>query len=174
MFLLDSCAVLALLRWRPRAGSRPGCDSENPNRQTVLIFCGNIVCLGILAAWWMTRYVPTILGTEGEVVGVAELVVLTPEEWIGKRLPLLRHLDVATPLSSGQWRVVLYHHDCAKCREIIPSYEQMAAAAGVGGADRLDRSAALCGAGCRVGLCQVALSDGAVERVASVVRVHTH
>lgn len=125
MFLIDCCALVALLRWRPNAGLLPGL---NPNWQTGLAFCGNAACIGILAAWWMTSYVPTTLGSTGEVVGQDELVVLAPEEWVGKKLPLQQHIDVSAQLASGKWRLVLYHHDCAKCREVIPLYEQLAAA----------------------------------------------
>lgn len=52
----------------------------------------------------------------------AGYVVLRPEKWIGKRQPIMSHIDVAERLSQGQWRVLLHRHDCERCREIVPRY----------------------------------------------------
>jgi hypothetical protein len=52
--------------------------------------------------------------------------VLEPETWIGKQLPILEHIDIAEQLKTGNWLILLYHHDCHDCTEAIPKYEQMA------------------------------------------------
>ncbi len=124
MVLLDTCAVFGLLRWRPEP--LPPANT-GPDTRAALNCGGIIVCVGILAALWIGSYVPTTLGAEGEIVGDAELVVLEPNEWLDRRLPLLPHIDVAGQLASGKWQVLLYHHDCAKCRTVIAAYEIMAA-----------------------------------------------
>jgi thiol-disulfide isomerase/thioredoxin len=46
--------------------------------------------------------------------------------WVGKRLPILEHIDIGKQLGQGNWLVVLYHHDCPDCRIAIPTYEEMA------------------------------------------------
>lgn len=52
--------------------------------------------------------------------------VLEPETWVGKKLPILEHIDIADQLKTGTWLLLLYHHDCPDCRRAIPQYEQMA------------------------------------------------
>lgn len=55
----------------------------------------------------------------------ARYEILEPETWIGKELPILQHIDIADQLKTGNWLVVLYHHDCPSCAEAIPKIEQM-------------------------------------------------
>lgn len=52
--------------------------------------------------------------------------VLEPENWVGKELPILEHIDIAVTLKKGTWLVLLYHYDCPGCDTAIPIYEQMA------------------------------------------------
>ncbi|NIU14382.1 MAG: hypothetical protein GWN76_10340 [candidate division Zixibacteria bacterium] len=52
--------------------------------------------------------------------------VLEPETWVGKKLPILGHIDIAYSLKKGNWLVLLYHHDCPDCAAAIPKYEKMA------------------------------------------------
>jgi hypothetical protein len=52
--------------------------------------------------------------------------VLEPETWVGKRLPIIEYIDIADALRTGNWLILLYHHDCPDCTEAIPKYEQMA------------------------------------------------
>ena len=56
----------------------------------------------------------------------AKYEVLEPETWVGKELPILRSIDIADQLRTGTWLVMLYHHDCPKCIQAIPTYERMA------------------------------------------------
>ncbi|MEM6484219.1 MAG: hypothetical protein AAF662_04460 [Pseudomonadota bacterium] len=55
------------------------------------------------------------------------LVILEPEKWIGKPFPLGPHLSPRFRLDQGKWIVVLYHHDCSKCHEAMPLYEEFSA-----------------------------------------------
>jgi len=52
--------------------------------------------------------------------------VLEPETWAGKELPILECIDIAERLKTGNWLILLYHHDCPDCSEAIRKYEQMA------------------------------------------------
>jgi len=54
------------------------------------------------------------------------LVVLEPEQWIGKRFPLFDYIDIGEYLATGSWILVIYHHDCPKCREAIGKYARLA------------------------------------------------
>lgn len=53
------------------------------------------------------------------------LVILEPERWIGRPLPIAQYVDL--DLSQGQWIVLLHRHDCAECQAAVPAYEQLAA-----------------------------------------------
>jgi hypothetical protein len=44
-----------------------------------------------------------------------------PEEWIGRRLPLLADVDIGRVLASGEWEVVLFRHDCPDCESLLAS-----------------------------------------------------
>lgn len=40
-----------------------------------------------------------------------------PQDWIGKRLPVLPSIDVHQSIERGEWMVVFYRPDCSLCRE---------------------------------------------------------
>jgi len=68
------------------------------------------------------------LGPDGGIVGDAKAVLLEPRTWLGRECPLLRHMDIGKRLSEEAWTVVLYRHDCPRCRAVLPQYETGAAA----------------------------------------------
>jgi hypothetical protein len=52
--------------------------------------------------------------------------ILEPKTWIGKELPILKHIDIADQLRQGTWLVMFYHHDCPECQRVIPLYQGIA------------------------------------------------
>ncbi len=56
--------------------------------------------------------------------GDGTIVVLDVEQWLGKLLPVMEHIDVKEKLAHGQWIVVLYHADCPQCYEVMKQLEQ--------------------------------------------------
>ncbi len=75
----------------------------------------------------------TIFGTTTPILALNEPAVvsskyevLEPEKWVGKELPILKHIDIADTLKKGTWLILLYHYDCPDCAKAIPIYEQMA------------------------------------------------
>lgn len=82
--------------------------------------------LGLPAAITMTSYADTTLSDAGEIVGDGKIVVLKPERWVGKRLPVARHIDIGRELSRGVWIVLFVHDGCSACREAVPEYEALA------------------------------------------------
>lgn len=73
------------------------------------------------------------MDADGVIVASGDLVILEPEKWIGKPLPIAAHIDIGRQLTSGRWTLVFYHHDCPKCQEVMPQYvpkRAMEAAAG--------------------------------------------
>jgi hypothetical protein len=51
-----------------------------------------------------------------------ELVVLEPEKWTGEKFSLADHIDAGSQLKTGQWIVLLVHHDCEHCATAVPRY----------------------------------------------------
>jgi len=56
----------------------------------------------------------------------AEYVVLEPENWVGKELPILEHIDIGDQLKNGKWLILFYHYDCPDCGKAMEELGQMA------------------------------------------------
>ena len=52
--------------------------------------------------------------------------VLEPEEWVGKQLSIMKHIDIADHLARGRWLVLFYHYDCPDCVTAIRTYKSEA------------------------------------------------
>lgn len=65
-----------------------------------------------------------------ESIADAELVVLDVENWTGKRLPVIDHIDIGQQIGTGRWRILLYHHNCPKCSALMEKLEREATATG--------------------------------------------
>jgi hypothetical protein len=96
-----------------------------PNRRTIIstrrvTACG-LVCLLLAGATIAAAasYRPSVLDESGEITGSGRVVTLEPEKWVGKRFPLLRHIDTGRELDRGNWLVVLYKPDCGNCRALL-------------------------------------------------------
>jgi len=60
--------------------------------------------------------------SESEIaIPTSGIVVLEPKHWIGKQFPLFDYVNIAAPLRSGTWTVLLYHSDCTQCQAAISS-----------------------------------------------------
>ncbi len=118
------CVVLTLLFcWRPDAmtpiKARPG----RPVHQFGILFF-----LTAVPAWvWMIASWPTSVSGEEDLASVGGTMHLQTDNWPGKVFPLVEQVDIGHQLRRGSWLVVLFHHDCVKCRETIPGYLAYAA-----------------------------------------------
>ncbi len=74
----------------------------------------------------MASFHPTTLSDAGSVMGNSNLVVLEPEKWVGKRLPVLNYIDIGEQLATGQWTVVFYHSGCTDCQAVLRDYKRRA------------------------------------------------
>lgn len=124
--LLDVAAVVALLRWRPALSASTEPTGERRPVSHYAIVLGVWLVVGLSAGWQMARFEAVTVSDEGDFLGYGEIVLLEPEKWVGKRFPLIPHIDIGDRLAEGGWVVLLYHHDCPQCREVLPEYEHMA------------------------------------------------
>ncbi len=126
-FLLDLTSVAALGWWRPQYGN----VSSNWRVRSVHSHSFRLASSALLfmlaavpASVAIFGSTPAILTDEGDIIGDNSTVVLEPENWIGKRFPLLKHTDIGSQLMIGRWIVVLYRPDCPRCREELARYER--------------------------------------------------
>ncbi len=75
--------------------------------------------VGIPAGLAMANPRVEFLSDDGFVPTGAGMVVLESEKWLGKPLPLLEYIDIGDQLRQGKWLLVLYHHDCPDCQELL-------------------------------------------------------
>src|SRR5690606_34159712 len=76
----------------------------------------SVAILGIsgLCVALLVRYADTRTASADDLrAATGGLVILEPEKWIGKPLPIADWIDV--DLSTGDWIVLLHRHDCPAC-----------------------------------------------------------
>jgi thiol-disulfide isomerase/thioredoxin len=136
LFAIDLPAVIALILFRPRLSfpSRfvvRGRLQRGSIKTLIYEFVTPLpsmsrfavtACIGLLA---LGVTIPILAFNEPSKVTLF-YEVLEPETWVGKKLPILEHIDIGNQLEKGNWLILLYHHDCPDCAKAIPIYEQMA------------------------------------------------
>ena len=122
---IDLAAVVALVIWCPPL--RQSTRRESLSRRwfvAVLIYTAVGMPLGIA----MAQFEAKRLTSGMQLLDGGDIVLLEPKTWISDELPLIPYIDRGEALRTGNWTVLLFHHDCPKCQEIIPFYEAMASA----------------------------------------------
>ena len=127
-FALDIAVVFGLLFSvrREREGNVdansdvPRLVSYSAGRRTVIASVLGVSAISTALLGW---YADRQTAVDGLLTMVSDLVVLEPERWIGKPLPIAQFIDL--DLSSGQWIVLIHRHDCPACQEEVPRYEQL-------------------------------------------------
>jgi hypothetical protein len=120
---IDFVVILALWRWHPTKGMGP-LVGRRWFRLTALLFI--LLCIAVPGGVLLAVSRLAVLDGEAEIGGNQSVIVVKPEKWLGRRCPLLPYVDIGDELSRGRWLVVLYHHDCPICREVVPAYEAKA------------------------------------------------
>ena len=67
----------------------------------------------------MFGYATATLADDGTIIGDSNTVVLKPDRWVGKRFPLLGHIDIGDALRSGKWIVFFHRPGCPKCEAAL-------------------------------------------------------
>jgi hypothetical protein len=110
-------SVAAIASWHTPANS----DGTASVRRAFLVYA----LLGIASVAWIAGRGP-IKATEGFGVQQGGLVLLEPETWLGKAIPVAEHLVPRQELASGSWILLFFHHDCPDCQAALPKYEALA------------------------------------------------
>lgn len=116
---LDMGVVAALVAFPPRQTTASS-GWRLPGWMAVLIAVG----IGLPGSWAMMSFEPGTIGADGTIGGEGSLVVLLPEEWQGKALPVLAHIDIGEHLARGKWLVLFYHLGCPRCEKLIDGFRE--------------------------------------------------
>ena len=134
LFAIDLPAVLSLSIFRPGLSFPPALSFLRKQESMKALIVEFLTPLPSAPRFAMTAFLTiAILGISTPILAFNEppqitsrYEVLEPKTWVGKKLPILEHIDIAESLKKGTWLVLLYHYDCTDCGIAIPKYEQMA------------------------------------------------
>jgi thiol-disulfide isomerase/thioredoxin len=123
LFAIDLPAVLGLFLFRQKIEAQKALNPAHwlQPRPTWIQLCV-VLLIGIST---IAISSPVLLLSEPKLV-TSQYEVLEPETWVGKELPIINHIDIGEQLKTGNWLIMLYHHDCPDCIATIPKIEQMA------------------------------------------------
>jgi hypothetical protein len=126
VFLFDAAAVAGLI-WCRKQLAEPQSESSKEGQLTdSLLFhgvwgwalLGACITGGVLIAGSEVN----VLSASGIDAAPGELVLLEPQDWLGKQLPMLEHIKIDDNLRDGRWQILLFHADCPKCQEVLPHF----------------------------------------------------
>ncbi|TWT37164.1 hypothetical protein KOR34_21110 [Posidoniimonas corsicana] len=104
---------------------RPETDRRHP-RATRLAVVSYAVVGGLCLAL-AVLVAPSKAHANPLLKDIGGMTLLEPEEWVGRPFPLSEFIEPSRQLATGEWVVLLYHHDCPKCQAARPKYEALAA-----------------------------------------------
>ncbi|MBI1902704.1 MAG: hypothetical protein HYS13_16515 [Planctomycetia bacterium] len=113
---IDVAVVAALCLWRP--GQAVVGTRSRPALATWVIVAAPLV---MASAAKLAEVVdaPAVLNDDGTITGNGRTVSVETDRWVGRRLPLLPHIDVGSRLAGGRCVVLFYDADCAVCKEAL-------------------------------------------------------
>ncbi len=134
LFAIDLPAVLSLSIFRPGLSFPPILSFLRKQESMKNLVKEFLAPLPSAPRFAMTAFLTiAILGISAPILAFNEppqitsrYEVLEPETWVGQKLPILEHIDIAESLKTGTWLVLFYHYDCPDCATAIPKYEQIA------------------------------------------------
>jgi hypothetical protein len=121
---IDTFVIVALCRWRPNDSTETEARRWLP--RPIFVYVAPVLLLvgvGFTTAAIFSR--PAKIAEDGLIRGQG-VVLLEPETWVGKRLPILPYVKTDEDLSKGTWVLILVHPNCPKCEAVLPGYGQMA------------------------------------------------
>jgi len=86
-----------------------------------------VFCVVVLATIW--RFSGEYRGSTVQAEGMTRFgnqVLVVPSRWTGQFCPLLDEVDIGHRLRRGHWAMLLYHHDCLQCRDVMESLKTVA------------------------------------------------
>jgi len=134
LFAIDLPAVITLSIFRPRLSFSPVLSFLRKKKSMKALIVEFITPLpsprrfvtAVAIGFTVLSVTTPILAFNKPAMVTSSYEVIEPATWVGKKLPILEHIDIAESLKKGIWLVLLYHYDCPDCAVTIPKYENMA------------------------------------------------
>lgn len=123
-FLLDIAVFVGLIAEYIARRQHEDTSRDPANVYSAATVAGTVMTSLAVAMGLAWHVAPRQADYDGGLYTVGKLIVLEPESWIGKDFPLLRNINI--DVSQGAWVLLLHRHDCPKCEEAVPKYEQLA------------------------------------------------
>ena len=85
-----------------------------------------LVILAFIGLGAITYPAKAHLRDDEELIGAGGDVLLSPGDWIGRRFPLARYMDIGPALMEGRWALMFYRSDCSACRTALAEFVGLA------------------------------------------------
>ncbi len=86
------------------------------------------VAIGVPLLWVGLSWANSLARGVATTGAPQSMKILSPDEWVGKGFPIASAITPATDIAEGPWDVLMFHHDCHKCQEVVPVQRAHAAA----------------------------------------------
>jgi len=126
-FMLDLAVVFGLLATIYLGDRRASDQASSPRygHSYYRVVVASIAAISLIGTALLVRHIDGRTAQAGDLLMTAgELVILEPETWVGKPLPIADAIDL--DLTHGDWIVLLHRHDCPDCQAAVPRYEELA------------------------------------------------
>jgi hypothetical protein len=115
--IFDVTAVISL--WITRQRVRP-----HQGRRPLLSRVWGVIAVVCVASMYPTiMFISSSASASDRVTGS---LTSDPFSWVGREFPLFDEMDQSQEMKTGRWRLIFYHFDCEECRQIIPTYLEIA------------------------------------------------
>jgi hypothetical protein len=117
-FAFDTAALAAIALFRPTAAAASVETGWTMSPRFGGALFGTWLVAAVSGGTAIAALRPAPVPVESARADDGRPVVLRPEQWIGKRLPLLAHVPNASVLERGDWVLLLHRHDCPHCQAL--------------------------------------------------------
>lgn len=117
--VMDIVLVALLYNWKPTAANNNDVRNDYKLRTLWIVLALVVAVINVII--WKTWQLSDSTGS----VDDQSVVILEPQEWLGKTFPLEDQIDIGRELARGSWVVLFYHPDCPLCQKAIVYYEHV-------------------------------------------------
>lgn len=116
VFWMDVAVLAFLTMWDPERAT-----AEKRRGWSRPIMSGGLVAIAALAATVVNLSLAGARQLSDDLPMSDSTVIVEPEQWLGKKFPLIHHIEANESLVSGRWLVLFHRQDCEACKPAIPA-----------------------------------------------------
>jgi hypothetical protein len=96
----------------------PG-ESWFRHSRTVRLGAAVALVIALPMFWTRLSWMPWVSATLFGDNAAESIVLLSPADWIGKPLPIAASISPPVEMANESWDILMFHHSCPKCREVV-------------------------------------------------------